>query len=92
MKDFDIKYYRSDFREKEDGYEILYRDQYLSNPWRLMPGETVGPFGDDNQTSVLYHEEEDTQVYTYEKSRNLFEFKDETEAIGEMEERKFEQK
>eukprot|EP01080_Neovahlkampfia_damariscottae_P008009 gene8009-12474_t len=92
MKDFDIKYYRSDFRETKDEYKVLNRDEYLANPIRLMPGETVGPFHGNTQTTLLYHEDEDTQVYTYEKSKTLFEFNDESEILGKIEEAKAEQK
>ena len=88
MKDFDIKYYRTDFREVEENeYTLINRDEVLDNPVRLLPGQTCGPFhGGERNTSILYHEEEDTQVYTYEKSKPIFGFEDKSETLRTTEE------
>lgn len=71
MSEFRIKYYERDNREKQKKFhgEVVYRDQIIKNPIQLRPGQTVGPFYDFETTTLVYHEDDDTQVYTYEKER-----------------------
>lgn len=72
MRNYKLKYYEQDSRDFQNStknFHVLFRDEIISAPMRLKPGQTNGPFRlGGNKEVTYYHESEDKQVYTYEKS------------------------
>jgi hypothetical protein len=70
ISEFKIKYYQQDLRDKiNKNHFVIYRDDIVNKPIRIREGQTVGPFHGATHTTLLFHEDEDKQVYTYEKER-----------------------
>lgn len=82
MKEFKIKYFKRDYRTQNlaknafhTNFEIVYRQDVVRNPFRVMPGESVGPwygFGMDKKVLYVFDERENKQVYSHKRSRDIF--------------------
>ena len=92
MKEFKIKYFRRDYRTQATAkdapyanFEIVYRQDAIKNPYRVKPGEPVGPFygfGMEKKVIYLFDERENKQVYSHRRNRNVFR-PDNVEKTGE---------